>query len=79
MSYKILAKHNGVPTIKSLLLEETNELIEAIEENYETDIIQEMADVVNLIKQYVYATGQEQEFNNQFEYKVKRAKERLGI
>lgn len=72
-----LAQHNGLNTVKVLLIEELNELIEAIEKGYE--IVQEKADVINLLSQHTILTNDTEELDQQLEYKVNRAIRRLGI
>jgi NTP pyrophosphatase (non-canonical NTP hydrolase) len=74
---KTLANHNGTHTIKSLLIEEAKELIEALEQNY--DYIQEIADVFNLCYQLMYSEGTIEELDKQLDYKISRAIERLGL
>jgi len=72
-----LAQHNGIQTVKSLLIDELDELIEAIKSGYE--ITQEVADVLNLIMQLTILEQNSEELDIQLAYKVNRAIERLGI
>jgi len=74
-----IANHNGKDMIHTKLLEEVNELVEAIKEGNQEHIIEEMADVFIMINQYTYIHNQDKEFFKQVNNKLKRTTKRLNI
>ena len=74
-----IAKANGIGMIKMKMTEELNELIEAIDENDEQHIVEEIADVWITTMQYVIDKGLEEEFIMIKDMKLNRTFERLGI
>ena len=67
-----IANTNGLSRIKEKMVEELHELIEAIESNDATNIVEESADVRIMISQYLYTTQQEAQCEEVIEYKIDR-------
>lgn len=78
MIHKIADK-NGILIIKDKLLEELEELKEAIEHNDERNIIEEIADVIIVAEQYIYKSDMESQYKKERAYKIDRTVRRLGI
>lgn len=74
-----LANHNSLNVIKAKLIEECNEVIEAIESGIDEHILEELADVSVLTKQYVIKSNSYDEYNEWRGKKVKRQMRRFGI
>ena len=74
-----LASVNGIQTVKAKMIEELKELLEAIEENNEEHIVEEIADVWVSTYQYIILKNKELDFSQMKDYKIKRTLERLGI
>lgn len=74
-----IARHNKILIIKDKLIEEAKELAEAVEENVDEHIIEEIADVLIMIQQYLIMTDSEQELDAMIDFKLNRTMERLGI
>jgi uncharacterized protein YabN with tetrapyrrole methylase and pyrophosphatase domain len=74
-----IAKRNGLGMIKYKMVEELNELIEAIEENDEQHILEEIADVWITTMQYVSNKELEDDYEIIKHIKINRTFERLGI
>ena len=72
-----IADINGLQVIKAKLIEECEELIEAIQENDELHIIEEIADTIIVAQQYIYKTDNDQEYNKVRDYKIARTLRRL--
>lgn len=76
---KAIAEHNGPVLIKDKLVEEIHELLAAIEQNDEDNIVEEIADVIIMCKQYVHSKGAETQFHVTTLSKIARTKKRLGL
>jgi len=75
----IIAEKNGVQTIKHLLLLELEELRQAIENNDEGNIIEEIQDVRILGEQYATMKNKRVESQEWYEFKIDRTMKRLGV
>ena len=78
-SIEKLANHNKIYTIKYKLIEELNELLEAVEENDDKHILEECADVMIMIQQFIEINELQEEIDKMIKYKIERTFKRLGI
>ena len=76
---KAIARHNGIHIIKDKLVEELHELLAAIKKNDEANVIEEIADVMIMCRQYVHSKGLEFELHVNTLKKIERTIERLGL
>ena len=76
---KSIANHFSLEDRKIKTIEECSELITAISRNDVDNIIEEIADVVIMIRQLVYLYGIEHNVEEIMEFKLKRTVERYGI
>ena len=76
---KILANHNGIQRIKEKMKEECGELIEAVENNVEYEIVDEVADVLVVAQQLIYKMNIWNEVESRMKYKIDRTMKKEGI
>lgn len=74
-----IADANGINVVKEKIKEECLELIEAINNNDDVNIIEEIADVSITMTQYLLKTDTVKEYNKQLDYKLDRTRQRLGL
>ena len=74
-----IAQHNGIEVIKDKMQEETLELHIAIDNNIEEEIIDEIADVMVVARQWAHVTGNLELINERVKYKIDRTLKRLGL
>jgi len=74
-----IAKKNGLVKVHDKLIEELAELTSALLNNNHKNTIEEMADVLIMIRQYIILTESLDELNEQHKFKIKRTVERLKL
>lgn len=72
-----LAKRNGYHQVRAKSKEELTELIEAIDENIEPHIIDEIADTMIMCFQLMEVYGFENDVYDRIDYKVERQEKRF--
>lgn len=76
-AYKTIADHYGYDHQRLKLIEECGELVQALAKNETPKIIEEMADVANVMIQMVYLMGAGKPMDQIMGDKVKRQIERM--
>jgi phosphoribosyl-ATP pyrophosphohydrolase len=76
---KTIAKINGYHEIRFKAKEELQELIEALDENIDSNIIDEMADVFIMWQQLMITYHNENKVYDMIDYKLNRQLKRMGV
>jgi len=80
MSLKLIARANGIEKIMEKFKEEAKELLDGYHEMDETNIKEEVVDVMIMCEQIIEHYGfTETSLEDIREFKINRTKERLGI